>query len=210
MFSLGYQSTSQMLKLAPNATVLGDSLTNSYMPMYIGLFDQTWAPSSSCLRPFQNIGPAACAAALESFRLLDNSPHASRIDRSGSEKQQLGGSLLMKSLYRDDDIKMINQLAGVRSVTCLGTFLVIQLEHSKDISNAPSKEPTFANNLHGILKKNGLLSSLHGSNIVCSLAYPLHPAENDSSYDAEIQDNYQAQRVIKILTSCITDVFYSQ
>ena len=124
--------------------------------------------------------PIACAAALESARLLEGF-HASseldeedelRVNNTWFEPEAFGGRGGVKPSFLESDIRDVSMLPGVKGVMSLGSVLSVELRaNSPSQSSSPplSVETADGQSSSGASNKNSRYYNSNASSVVVSL-----------------------------------------
>lgn len=195
MYRLGPVSAGvEILQETPDIACYGKMLSGGYLSLALTLatdevFQAFNGPDKIPLMHGHSYtaSPLACAAALETIRLMEtHSAGKETTARSSNGKQW------MKAAFSEDDVKSISMLPGVTGVMSLGSALSLQLQQ---ITSATGVVSNPAGKVSQLLRSDRVFARPLGADTIYLMVTPM-----TSSYDK--------QRLLRVLRRTMTKAFY--
>lgn len=144
--------------------------------------------------------PVACTAALETLRLLENSPRlesqqTTRVaDDAGAGDAEPVESRVMAAAFGDEDLRAVSKLPGVRSAMSLGSVLSIHLHASGGPATSSTGSPALT--VIRLLRQERVFARHVGTHSICLMVTP-------------VTADYDQQRLLRVLRRALTKAFYA-
>jgi bifunctional dethiobiotin synthetase / adenosylmethionine---8-amino-7-oxononanoate aminotransferase len=192
MYRLGPVTTMDILKETADIACYGKMLSGGYVSLAVTLATEevfhSYHKNDDTKSPLMHghsytANPIACAAAMETIRLLETNNRALCIRHSKENHPW------MADAFEDDDILQISQLPGVKSATSMGSVLSIKL--------LTSRNKDAALNVIRIMRTERVFARPLGSDTIYLMVTPY-------------SEEYDKLRLIRVLRRSLTKAYYTR